>query len=233
MFTYDGIRTTPRERNDAVARDRRRHDPHAELLVAGLERDLVVVLERPDLARLHLPRPEEVEDRRLHVLVDAQSSPRGSATRSSPRSSAAIVSSVVTGPRSRISAARSHSACGRHEREVSRSPRPPGRRTSPGRRGCRARAAGARTPRRRRRRRARGRTSRRRRRAAALRLEHGEEDVALAAVERRAPPRRASSSDQAATAARWTNSCGAVPTDGRNVRSASATSGGAQTKPQR
>ena len=54
----------------AVARDRRRDDADAELLVARLERDLVVVLERPDLARLHLARAEVVEDRRLHVLVD-------------------------------------------------------------------------------------------------------------------------------------------------------------------
>ena len=68
MFTYDGIRITPRDEERAVARDGRRDDADAELLVAGLERDLVVVLERPDLARLHPARAEVVEDRRLHVL---------------------------------------------------------------------------------------------------------------------------------------------------------------------
>ncbi len=71
MFTYDGISTTPRREVRAVARGRRRDDAHAERLVARLERDLVVVLERPDLARLHLPQAEVVEDRRLHVAVDA------------------------------------------------------------------------------------------------------------------------------------------------------------------
>ena len=45
--------------------------------------------------------------------------------------------------------------------------------------------------------------------------------------------RTCSSSPSAAIPAHWTNSCGAVPTDGLNARSASETSGGAQTKPQR
>ena len=35
-----------------------------------LKRDLVVVLERPELERLHLPRAEEVENRLLGLGVD-------------------------------------------------------------------------------------------------------------------------------------------------------------------
>src|SRR5581483_1099008 len=54
----------------AVARSRGRYDAHAELCVVALQRDLVEVLVRPDLDRLHLPDPEVVEDRRLRVLVD-------------------------------------------------------------------------------------------------------------------------------------------------------------------
>src|SRR5581483_847714 len=41
------------------------------------------------------------------------------------------------------------------------------------------------------------------------------------------------SSFHAATDARWTNSCGAVPTVGRYAFSAAMTSGGAATKPER
>src|SRR5262249_62039243 len=55
----------------AVARRRRRDDADAELLVPLLERDLVVVLERPDLAWLHLAELEVLEDRALGFLVDA------------------------------------------------------------------------------------------------------------------------------------------------------------------
>ena len=62
-----GHQDHPAREERPVARDGRRDDAHAELLVARLERDLVVVLERPDLARLHLLRPEVVEDRRLDV----------------------------------------------------------------------------------------------------------------------------------------------------------------------
>jgi hypothetical protein len=55
----------------AVARDGRRHDADAELLVVLLQRDLVVVLERADLLRLHPARAEVREDRLLCVAVHA------------------------------------------------------------------------------------------------------------------------------------------------------------------
>src|SRR5205085_1281326 len=53
----------------AVAGGRGRHDAHAELLVPVLERDLVVILERSDLARLQLAQAEVGEDRALRLLV--------------------------------------------------------------------------------------------------------------------------------------------------------------------
>ena len=70
-----------------------------------------MVLERPDLARLHLPRAEVVEDRRLDVLVH---DPVVAA-----RLGDAHLAAVERGDRllgrhsasSRIAAARSHSAC--------------------------------------------------------------------------------------------------------------------------
>ena len=95
----------------AVAGDCRRHDAHAELVVPRLEWNLVVVLERTDLARLHVPRAEVVEDRRLGVAVhdpvvaarlrDAHLAPVERGDRLLGRHNT----------RSRISAARSHSSC--------------------------------------------------------------------------------------------------------------------------
>src|SRR5581483_11578576 len=55
----------------AVPGSRRRHHANAELLVAALQWNLVVILKRPYLARLQLPLPEVVQDRRLHVRIYA------------------------------------------------------------------------------------------------------------------------------------------------------------------
>src|SRR5437868_6183399 len=80
---------------------------HRERLVARLERDLVVVLERPDLARLHLPLAEVREDRLLHVAVDA---PVVALRLRDAELTPVERRNRLCGRHRRISAARSHSA---------------------------------------------------------------------------------------------------------------------------
>src|SRR5207237_407668 len=95
----------------AVARGCGWHDANAELVVAALERDLVVILEGADLAWLHLPRPEEIEDRGLNLAVHAPVVAVGFRD--------AHLAAIERGDRlfgrhrtsRRISAARSHSSC--------------------------------------------------------------------------------------------------------------------------
>ena len=116
---------------------------------------------------------------------------------------------------------------------ASRSPRRPGRRTSPARPGARARGGGAR----------RGSdspsTASQRKNVAsppASRRPAGSSAGRSVSRLRRYTSRTAStcsSSDHAATEARWTNSCGAVPDRGRNARSASQIAGAAHTNPER
>ena len=184
MFTYDGISTTPAREERAVPRHRGRHDAHAELLVARLERDLVVVLERarpraaPSAAsgssRGSPPGPPRARPSRRRGLGDAH------------------LAAVERGDRlvgghsasSRIAAARSHSVLGGHERkpDVALAGRPEERARA--RRGSRARAG----------RRANGSegpsTASQRKKVAsppaepqALPLEHGQQRLPLAAVE--------------------------------------------------
>src|SRR5205085_667775 len=52
------------------ARRRARHHPDPGGLVVLLERDLVAVLERTELARLHVREAEQQQDRLLQPLVD-------------------------------------------------------------------------------------------------------------------------------------------------------------------
>src|SRR5581483_5302138 len=95
----------------AVAGGGGRYDADAELVVARLERDLVVVLERADLTRLHLTQAEVVEDRALDVLVDT---PVVAVGLGDPHLAAIECRDRVFGrhsARSRIAAARSQSAC--------------------------------------------------------------------------------------------------------------------------
>src|SRR5205823_5785532 len=100
----------------AVARRRRRDDAHPELLVAALERDLVVVLERPDLPRLQLTEPEVLENRALGLLVhapvavDRLCDPRLAAVERRDQLLDALRCEVAHSTRSKILAARTHSA---------------------------------------------------------------------------------------------------------------------------
>src|SRR5207237_1585003 len=55
----------------AVACDGRRHDAHAEPVVVALQRDLVVVDERPDFLRNQVAQAEVLEDCLLRFAVDA------------------------------------------------------------------------------------------------------------------------------------------------------------------
>ena len=79
----------------------------------------------------------------------------------------------------------------------------------------------------------RGRTSRRRRRAQPAALERGQEHRRAWRGTRSRVRSTWSSSPQAATDARWTNSCGATPTFGRYAFSAAMSSGSPATKPER
>src|SRR5207302_11258248 len=54
----------------AVAGDRGWYHSHPEASVLALQRNLVVVLERTDLERLHSPQPEVEQDRALDPRVD-------------------------------------------------------------------------------------------------------------------------------------------------------------------
>src|SRR5215212_6751602 len=65
-----GHEDDPARQERAVPGNGGRHDAHAELLVAALERDLVAVLEEAELLRLDLPEAEVLEDRVLRLLVD-------------------------------------------------------------------------------------------------------------------------------------------------------------------
>ena len=143
-----------------------------------------MVLERADLARLHLPRAEVVEDRRLDLRVDdpvvavGLGDPHLAAVERGDRLS------VVTAPSSRISAARSHSACvgtsaKPHVALAGRAEERAGRDED----AVLEQAARERPPTGRRRR-ARGRTSRRRRRAGGpCASSSGQERLALAPVD--------------------------------------------------
>src|SRR6185312_15642045 len=93
-----------------VAGDRGRHHPHSEAGVVALERDLVAVLERAELDRLHLPLPEVVDDRRLRLLVDDPVVPGalGDADLAAVESGDRLVD-LAHRTSSRIAAARSHS----------------------------------------------------------------------------------------------------------------------------
>ena len=70
MFTKPGMTITPFAEKRSVAHDCSGNDPHAALYVAVLERNLVGVLERPELLGLDVADPEVVEDRLLRVLID-------------------------------------------------------------------------------------------------------------------------------------------------------------------
>ena len=69
MLTYDGIRTTPGERYEPYRATAGGTTRTPSCRVPGLERDLVLVLERTDLAGFHLPGTEVVENRLLHLGV--------------------------------------------------------------------------------------------------------------------------------------------------------------------
>ena len=191
-----------------------------------------MVLERPDLARLHLPRAEVVEDRRLHLLVDHPVVARGLGD--------AHLAAVERRDRLLGGHSTSSRICGgplafvlrRHERHphitlAGRAEERARRDEDPVRR-----AGAARRPPTGRRPRARGRTSRRRRPSRSpLRLEDRQERLPLAPVHLAdrldvllVGPR----GDRRPAARTPAAPC---PTDGRNARSASATSRGAQTKP--
>ena len=239
----------------AVARDPGRHDPDAERRVDALDRDLVEEPEPADLHRLDLPQPEVEEDRLLHPLVDDPAAVdrlgdpdlaaveqldrlldrRRRRARRSPTSSSIRSRRRHQRTSSRIAAARAHSSSRRDERvaHVALAGRPEVRAgrdddavlEQPRRVLLRGLAVGHRDP------------EVHRRRAAGV-------AKALAARGRRAAARACagrrrgrastcSSSPQATTEARWTNSCGAVPTFGRNRRSASISAGSPATKPLR
>src|SRR4029079_10151104 len=109
-------------------RSGRRHHAHAELVVAGLQRDLVVVLERPHLARLHLSYAEVVEDRSLHVGIDA---PVVAVRLRDAHLTAIERRNDLVGSHARISAARRHcSRVGTHAQRTS--PPPAGPKNAPG-----------------------------------------------------------------------------------------------------
>jgi len=97
----------------AEARDGGRHDPHAERLVTGLERDLVEIREWADLLRLEAADPEVVEDRRLdvgvHVPLVAVGLGHPHLAAIERRNSLERIEGQSTSRR--IAAARSHSAC--------------------------------------------------------------------------------------------------------------------------
>src|SRR3954452_1256707 len=105
-----------RREKRAVARRRRGDDPDAELLIAVLQRDLVVVLERADLTRLQLAEAEVLENRALGFLVHAPAAVDGlrdarlAAIESCDHLLDPLGGELGHNTRSRISAARSHSA---------------------------------------------------------------------------------------------------------------------------
>ena len=206
----------------AVADDGAGDDAHATLSVPVLQGDLVRVLERPELLRLDVAEAEVVEDRLLCLLVhdplvaDAarrRGSRRGRARRPARASSLDVhQSALLQDPCSPLAV-----LDGRHEREarvalaVASEVRAGGDddavleeavcsvpRTSP-------RPAPQ----------ARGTSSRPCRRHATRFPRDGQQDVPLPPVRRSRARSTCPSSPHATIEARWTNSCGAVPTVGR------------------
>src|SRR5581483_5504200 len=214
----------------AVPGDRRRDDAHAALRVVALERDLVVVLKRPELDRLHPPLPEVVEDRRLRLLVH---DPVVARALGDPDLAAVERRNRLVGRHStssRITAACSHSASV-GTRAIRMYPSPASPREAPGATTMRcsssraAHASDASPP----------GTSTQRYIVASLAATRQPFRASTESSTSRFCPYAArvrttcSSSPQATIDARWTNSCGAAPVDGREARSAPTRSGGPAT----